>query len=431
MFALIDGNNFFVSCERVFQPQLRQRPVVVLSNNDGCAISRSDEAKALGIRMAVPWFQIKHLEQQAGLVALSANFALYGEMSDRMMSLIAELGPKQEIYSIDESFVDVCGLNNPLERSWALRQKIWDWTSLPTCVGLGPTKTLAKLANHIAKQAERNPGSYPAEMAQVCDLSRLSPTAFKEVLIATDVGEVWGIGRRLADQLRECGIHNVHDLAQLDPALARKRWSVFMERIVRELHGQPCLEVEDIIEPKKQIACTRSFGQPVSQLADLEEVVATFGSRAAEKLRRQHSVTSQVLVFIRTSPFHKGSRFSQSAITSLACPSADTREIVRAAISGLRSIYRPGFDLIKAGVILADISPASLSQPELDFGAASATSSAPLMSAMDDLNRRFGRGTVRLGSVALPDTPRLWSARRERLSGRYTTRIDEIPYGCA
>ena len=261
MYALVDGNNFYVSCERVFRPSLAGQPVVVLSNNDGCAIARSNEAKALGIAMGAPWFKIRHLVDTTGLIALSANFALYGDLSDRMMSLAAGLGPQQEVYSIDESFIDLTGVRgNLVERSHKIRDRILQWVGIPCGIGIGVTKTLAKLANHIAKTAERKPGSYPAHLAQVCDLSRLTTTELEAVLAMTPVNEVWGVGRRITQQLNGGGINTVLDLIRLDPALVRSRWSVVLERTVRELQGTPCIGLDDEPQPKKEIACTSSAG---------------------------------------------------------------------------------------------------------------------------------------------------------------------------
>lgn len=293
MYALVDGNNFFVSCERVFRPSLNGQPVVVLSNNDGCAIARSNEAKALGIAMGAPWFKIKHLTESAGLVALSANFALYGDLSDRMMSLAAGLGPRQEVYSIDESFIDLTGVRGDLvERSHKIRARILQWVGIPCGIGIGATKTLAKLANHVAKTAERKPGSYPEQLAQVCNLSALTPAELQAVMAATAVNEVWGVGRRISKQLNEGGIHTVLDLAQLDAAMVRGRWSVVLERTVRELQGMPCIDLEQAPAPKQEIAYTRSFGQPVTDLADLNEAITEFASRAAAKVRKQGSLAA-------------------------------------------------------------------------------------------------------------------------------------------
>ena len=312
MFALVDGNNFYVSCERVFRPSLNGRPVVVLSNNDGCCVARSNEAKALGIKMGAPWFEVRHMEATEGLVGLSANFALYGDMSDRMMSLAAGLGPTQEIYSIDESFIGLHGVRGDLvKRGHAIRARILQWTGIPCGIGMGSTKTLAKLANHIAKTAERKPGSYPAELAQVCNLAALPAQDFEAVLRLTLVDEVWGVGRKIAAQLHEGGVHTVLDLARMDAATVRRRWNVVLERTVRELQGMPCIELDAMGAPRKEIACTRSFGRSVTDLEPLAEAVTEFASRAAEKLRKQGSVAGQVLVFAHTSPFRPGPRFAR------------------------------------------------------------------------------------------------------------------------
>ena len=245
------------SCERVFRHSLHGRPVVVLSNNDGCAIARSNEAKALGIVMGAPWFKIKHMEESDGLVALSANFALYGDLSDRMMSLAAGLGPSQEIYSIDESFIDLTGVRGDLvDRSHKIRARILQWVGIPCGIGIGSTKTLAKLANHIAKTAERKPGSYPEKLAQVCHLSALPQEELDAVLAATPVGEVWGIGRRISAQLIEGGVTTVLDLVRADAATIRSKFSVVVERTVRELQGTQCVDLESVPQPKQEIACT-------------------------------------------------------------------------------------------------------------------------------------------------------------------------------
>ena len=304
MFALVDGNNFYVSCERAFRPALKNRPVVVLSNNDGCAIARSNEAKALGIRMGQPWFECRQLAEDHGVVALSANFVLYGDMSDRMMSVAAELGPGQEIYSIDESFINMAGVpGNLTAKAQQMREKVLQWTGIPTGIGIGPTKTFAKLANHVAKSADRKPGSYPTELARVCNLATLPASDLDAVLQATAVGEVWGVGRRIAAQLNEGGVTTVLDLVRLDPATVRRRWSVVLERTVRELQGQQCISLEDQPAPKKEIAFTRSFGAAVTELADLVAAVTRFASGAAVKLRAQGSKAGQLQVFAHTSAF--------------------------------------------------------------------------------------------------------------------------------
>jgi len=430
MYALVDGNNFYASCERVFRPSLNSCPIVVLSNNDGCAIARSNEAKALGIAMGAPWFKIQHLTETAGLVALSANFALYGDLSDRMMSLAAGLGPQQEIYSIDESFIDLTGVRgNLVARSHAIRSRILQWVGIPCGIGIGTTKTLAKLANHVAKTAERKPGSYPAHLAQVCDLSALSPEAFEAVLAATPARDVWGVGGRLGTQLAQAGVTNALELARLDPALVRRRWSVVLERTVRELQGCPCLALEHMPPAKQQIAYTRSFGHPVCALADLGEAITEFASRAAQKLRAQGALTHQLLCFIRTSPFSQQPQYGRSISLPLRRPSADTGVLVAAALAGLAAIYRPGFSYAKAGVMLLDLQSAAVQQEELGFDPVLAHPQArsQLMGTLDDLNQRYGRGTVSLASAGLSGERRAWTMKQERRSPSYTTCWADMP----
>lgn len=432
MYALVDGNNFYVSCERIFRPSLQGIPAVVLSNNDGCAIARSNEAKALGIKMGAPWFQIKHLTDSHGLVALSANFALYGDISDRMMSLAAGLGPTQEIYSIDESFIGLEGVRGDLvERSHKIRSRILQWTGIPCGIGIGRTKTLAKLANHIAKTAERKPGVYPGHLAQVCNLEVLSADERQRVFEATEVGEVWGIGRRISKQLTDGGIKTVQDLVRMDVATIRKGWSVVLERTVRELQGTPCIGLDDAPAPKKEIACTRSFGHAVTELSDLTQAVTEFASRASEKVRKQHSLASEVMVFIRTSPFRKDPQYSRSIAVPLRRPTADTGAIVQATVLGLRAIYCQGFKYAKAGVMLLDLQPDSIIQGELDLGGDDSlediADKARLMSALDAINKRYGRGTMKMASAGLDGDRRLWSMRQERRTPAYTTNWADIP----
>jgi DNA polymerase V len=432
MYALIDGNNFYVSCERVFRPALNHTPVVVLSNNDGCAISRSNEAKALGVAMGEPFFKIADLQQKAGLVALSANFALYGDMSQRMMTVAAGLGPEQEIYSIDESFVSLAGVQGDLlVRARRMRERILQWTGLPTCVGIGETKTLAKLANHIAKTAERKPGIYDSDLAQVCHLGCLSKAARKAVYEASDVGEIWGVGRRIGARLKEAGVNTVWDFLQLDPSIVRQNFGVVLERTWRELRGVSCIALEHSPANKQEIACTRSFGQGIVSLEPLIQSVCEFASRAGEKLRRQHSCASQVLVFIRTSPFRAGPRYSQSVVVPLRRPSANTADLVSAAVTGLKLIYKPGYQFAKAGVMLLDLCADDLRQGELDLECEEdgiCTSQAPrLMHALDTLNQRYGRGTLAMASTGLTERKRLWAMRQERLTPQYTTSWQDLP----
>jgi DNA polymerase V len=433
MYALVDGNNFYVSCERIFRPSLNACPVIVLSNNDGCAIARSNEAKALGVAMGAPWFKVQHLQESAGLVALSANFTLYGDISQRMMTIASGLGPRQEIYSIDESFVELQGVRgNLIQRSHTMRERILQWIGVPTCIGIGATKTLAKLANHIAKTAERKPGLYPMELAQVCNLESLSAGELKDVFQRTDVSEVWGVGRRIHAQLKASGIESVWDLRESSTSALRARFGVVMERTIRELQGHACIDLEEVPAHKKEIACTRSFGQAVVSLEPLVQAVSEFASRAAEKLRRQHSQASQVLVFIRTSPFRSGPQYSQSVTLPLLRPSADTSTLVQTAVLGLRLIYQGGFSFAKAGVMLMDLSDEGVEQGELSLDderleQAKPAHCAQLMQTLDRLNQRYGRGTLSVASSGITTRHKIWSMRQERLTPRYTTAWADMP----
>lgn len=427
MFALVDGNNFYVSCERAFRPDLKNRPVVVLSNNDGCAIARSNEAKALGIRMGAPWFECRHLAEEHGVVALSANFVLYGDMSDRMMSVAGGLGPGQEIYSIDESFIDMAGVKGDLTvRAQRVRERVLQWTGIPTGIGIACTKTLAKLANHIAKSADRKAGSYPAELARVCNLASLPAADLDAVLQTTDVSEVWGVGRRIAEQLNEGGVHTVLDLVRLDPATVRRRWSVVLERTVRELQGQQCITLEDQPAPKKEIAFTRSFGGAVTELADLIAAVTRFASGAAVKLRAQGSKAGQLQVFAHTSAFRPGPKYSRSLILPLRRPTDDTVALVNAAVRGIEAIYRPGFNFSKAGVMLLDLQDGKLEQGELDLEP-EALARGHLMDTLDNLNNRYGRGTVMVASAGLKGPQRDFEMKQNLLTPQYTTCWDDLP----
>lgn len=431
MFALIDGNNFYVSCERVFRPSLQGLPVVVLSNNDGCAIARSDEAKALGIKMGQPYYQFRDLERVSNLVCLSANFELYGDMSDRMMSLAAGLGPLQEIYSIDESFIgDLDGIPDLTRRAWAIRARIDRWIGIPTCIGLAPTKTLAKLCNHVAKDAERKPGSYQKELARVCNWTELTREMRIDLLRRTPAGDVWGIGRRIAAKLAEQGILTALDVARMPTVKARDEWNVLLERTVRELQGISCISLEQAPAPKQQIACTRSFGHPITTLPPLIEAVSEFASRAAEKLRYGNQRAGAVQVFVHTSPFRPGPRFNKSATIQLHPPTSDTTLLVNAVVAGLRRIYEPGFLLAKAGVMLLDLCSATTQlQSDLLFEApCTKRDHNQLMEVVDRINARYGKSTVHVASTGHTQKDGAgWRMRQERRTPRYTTQQGEIP----
>ncbi len=422
----------YVSCERVFRPSLIGKPVVVLSNNDGACIARSNEAKDLGVQMAQPWFEVRHLERDAGLLALSANFELYGDMSTRMMTLVAQYAPRQEVYSIDECFLDFAGMPGDLVATGRqLRAQVLQWTGLPTSIGFGPTKTLAKLANHVAKMADRKPGRYDARHAQVCHLGVADRAARDAVFAASEVGDVWGIGRRMSARLNAGGIHTVQDLLRADIATLRAQFSVVLEKTVLELRGTPCLDVDHAPAAQQQMMCSRSFGAPVTTLAEMVEVVSQFATRVTEKARQQQAAAGAVHVFITTSPHRRHDRqHSQSLTLPLVRASADTRVIVAMAVRAVLQMVRPGFHYAKAGVMLLDLRPQGQQQAELDlFGTAEAVPGAGpsrLMAAMDTLNQRFGRGAVTVASAQHQARHGQHAGRQQRRSPRSTTRLAEI-----
>ena len=443
MFALVDVNNMYVSCERVFKPALIGRPVVVLSSNDGACIARSNEAKDLGVKMAQPWFEVRHLERTAGLIAQSANFELYGDMSNRMMALAAQYAPRQEVYSIDECFLDFEGVRGDLvDAGRHLRATVLQCTGLPTSVGFGPTKTLAKLANHVAKTEDRKPGSYPAHVARVCNFGNMTRGELDDILRRTDVGSVWGVGRKTTARLNAAHVHTVLDLVNADVASLRRQFNVLLEKTVLELRGTSCLDVDDAPAPNQQIMASRSFGEPATDLVALGEIVSGFTTRVAAKLRAQHSLAAAVRVFIATSPHRRqDAQHCPSVTMPLVRPTSDTRVLIAAAMRALESMFRPGHPYVKAGVMLMDLRDEGQAQGELDLFAepggpsalptetaarASATN-ARLMSAVDALNQRFGLGAVSVASGLQRAQGALRHAsRQERRSPRYTTRLEEI-----
>lgn len=426
IFALVDGNNFYVSCERVFDPRLEGRPVVVLSNNDGCVVARSGEARALGIGMGVPVFQVRDVIRRHKVVVLSSNYTLYGDMSQRMMAVIGQFSPRQEIYSIDESFVDLAGFGHLDLQAYGqeMRRRVQAWVGIPTCVGIAPTKTLAKLANRCAKKRP--------EYGGVCDWSRLHPAQLEHLLSTFAAGDVWGIGHRWGAKLLAMGIRSARDLATADAALLRGRFGVVMERTARELRGISCMALEEAGADRKQIVSSRSFGRATRSLADLEEAVTQYTCRAAEKLRRQAGACATLQVFLQTNSFNTGEpQYHPVATVRLAAPSDDSLRLTGAALSGLRRIYRPGFRYVKAGVMFNEIRPAAVRQMQLfeDGGeglasAREAGARSRLMAVMDRVNRRAGRGTLQLASAGIRNA---WAMKRGQMTPAYTTQWQELP----
>jgi len=414
--ALIDGNNFYVSCERVFNPALEGRPVVVLSNNDGCVVARSAEVKALGVKMGTPWFQLKDQARKHGILALSSNYALYADMSSRMMSVLGSYSPQQEIYSIDECFLGLDGFP-PAELAaygQRIRQQVKQWVGLPVCVGIAATKTLAKLANHCAKKNL-------AGREGVCDFGRMSVPQMDALLDRIGIGEVWGVGRRLTEKLTRRGITTVKQLRDADTKTLRREFSVVLERTVLELRGIACVELEEAAPNKQQIICSRSFGRYVYSLDELNEAVAGYLARAAEKLRYQGSLAGALQVYVRTNPFNPDHPQYQRGLT-LPLPQATSDSVVltRAALWALKRLYKPGYAYQKAGVMLLDLSDAATPQGCLFTGHRDNTT---LMQVMDRVNRQWGRGTLKLAAEGVQQG---WRMRRQRMSPAYTTNWNEL-----
>ncbi len=417
--ALIDVNNFYVSCERVFNPKLVGKPVVVLSNNDGCAVARSNEAKALGVPMGAPWFKMKDLARQHGIIALSSNYALYADMSNRVMSILREFSPDQEVYSIDESFLDLTGFQSRdlIQYGQQMRKRILKWTGLPVCVGIGATKTLAKLANHCAKKRPVFKG--------VCNFNVMPHGELHNLLSEIPVGEIWGVGGKLAPKLEALGFKSVLDLKRANPEILRRQFSVVMEKTIRELNGTVCIELEDAPPPKKQILSSRSFGVPVRDYVSLAESITLYISRAAEKLRRQQSFAGSVYVYIRTSPFKQDDPFYSNGMTiPLPTPTADTRQLVNIALWGLKQLYRPNYNYAKAGVMLSELVPIQGVQADLFSQIKVNPKSSALMNAMDSINRKMGKDAIKLASEGFR---RPWKMKQENKSPAYTTRWSDLP----
>lgn len=417
VFALVDCNNFYASCEKLFRPDLKDTPVVVLSNNDGCVVARSREAKLLGVKMGVPVFQIKSEMQRHGILAFSSNYALYADLSSRVMRTLEEMAPRVEVYSIDEAFLDLTGIESAIslvEFGQQVRERIGHWIGITVCVGIAPTKTLAKLANHAAKK-------YPATQG-VVDLT--NPERQRRLLALVPVDDVWGVGRRLSKRLNALGITTALDLANASPRAIRDQFSVVLERTVRELNGESCIELEEIPPTKKQIVCSRSFGAKVTQFELLREAVCEYATRATEKLRKEQQQAKVMTVFIRTSPFKDNEpQYSNSASGELLIPSCDTRDFIELANHLLKRIWKDGFRYAKAGVMLSDFYDPGMFQPGLFDDVSTRANSQQLMSVLDTINQS-GAGKV---FFAGQGTKKDWSMKREHLSPAYTTRWDQLP----
>ena len=416
MFALADCNNFFASCERVFRPDLQGKPVIVLSNNDGCAIARSNEAKALGIKMGAPLFKIRHLVEKHDIAVFSGNMALYGEMSQRVRWVLGEFAPSVEVYSIDEAFLDLRGMNDIDFDAYAkeISTQCWKMTSIPVSVGIAPTKTLAKIASKLCKQ-------YP-KLRGGCYMHR--PQDIEKVLRKYPIEDVWGIGRKSAAKLHERYVKTAYEFTCLPESAVQKLMGITGVRTWKELQGIPCIEFEDGFEAKQSICVSRSFSTEIYDLKELQEQIANFASDMAEKLRKQHSVTGEVTVFAYTNRFREDlPQTHSSSLVTYTTPTAEQRTIVASAVQATSDLFRSGYGYKKAGVIATGIMDQSDIMQSMFEDTDSIEREHKITSALDAINSTFGAGTVKLavqGSGHIKST-------RENQSPHYTTRWTDLP----
>ena len=417
MFALIDVNSFYTSCETIFRPDLQGKPVVVVSNNDGCIISRSAEAKSLGIKMGEPFFKIKNNTYSSRVYVFSSNYALYADLSERVMQTLTEMSPSIEVYSIDEAFVNLSGVINCMPLNCfghEMKNRVFKNTGLTVGVGIAQTKTLAKLANHAAKKWRGTGG--------IVDLSNIERQ--RRLLAIISVEDVWGIGRRISKKLNSMGINTALDLAESSLWVIRKHFNVVLERTVRELRGEQCLEPEEFAPEKQQIICSRSFGNRITQYSDMHQAICDYAERASEKLRSERQFCRFVSVFIHTSPHaHNETYYGNQASMKLLTPSNDTRDIISSATNSLKRIWVDGHQYMKAGVMLADFFSNGVAQLNLFDDNAPRKNSAALMEAIDKLNNS-GKGKIWFAGQGIEKN---WAMKREMLSPAYTTRYSGLP----
>ena len=417
MFALIDGNSFYASCESVFRPELRGKAIVVLSNNDGCVVTRTLAAKALGIKMGVPYYQVKDLVESGQLTAFSSNYELYADLSRRMMETIASMVPAIEIYSIDEAFADVSGMSGLSTLGRQIKERVWQWVGIPTCVGIAPTKTLAKFCNHLAKR-------HQAHFGGVLVWTDLAPARQEKAMASEPVTEIWGIGRRIGKKLSEQGIITVLDFAQADTATLRKQFGVVVERTQRELNGLACDELHQSEENKQHIVRSRSFGRCVPDIGTLESAIAHHISSGAQKLREQGTQAHTVGVFIYTNRFReKDPQYHCHRFAVLPQASADTIVLNNIAQSVLKRIYRAGYGYKKCGIELGGIEPAITNVQQDLWLVGDGEKSHKLMDVLDRSNKRYGKGCIKLGSELISTD---WHMNRDTLSPCFTTRFTDL-----
>ena len=412
IFALIDCNAFYVSCERVFNPKLNNKPVVALSNNDGCIIARSKEAKALGIKMGVPLFKVKDIVERENVIVFSSNYTLYADMSRRVMNIISEFAPSIEVYSIDEAFIELTNMNVDYESYVRqMRKVILQYTGIPVSIGVASTKTLTKVANHIAKDDESLEG--------VCSL--VKHENLDQVLEDTNVVDVWGVGRQLSKKLIANGIFNAKLLKNCEDAWVRKMMSVNGLKTVSELREISCLDLEETSATRKSCCTTRSFGKPLENLDDIEQAVTTFARRATERIRGENLTASTVSVFLRTNPFDRNRYYSNSSTTTLSYPTYDTMQIVKTALQLTKIIFRENYKYKKAGVLLSGFYEKGTETK--DLFSETRYRSPKLMSAVDQINERYGNDTIQIATECQIGK---WKQKRKNCTQSYTTQLDNV-----
>ncbi len=406
-YVLVDCNTFYVSCERLFNPRLNRVPVVVLSNNDGCVVARSPEAKAGGIKMGEPYFKAERLLKRIGCVSLSSNYTLYADISLRVVDVLRQFGLPMEIYSIDESFLRVEGYDNLKGLAHEIKEKVWRWVGIPVGVGIASTKCLAKIAN---KRAKKDGG--------VCVLQ----DGIDDVLRETLIPDLWGIGAQLTKVLMAHNIFTAYDFARADPKWVKDNLTIVGLRMMMELNGAPCIKLEQVRETRKALTCSKSFSQPLCELSDIEEALTAYTQRACEKLRSERQLCSLASVFLETNRFRTG-YYNNSCSVRLPVPTANTIDILHAAKSGLQKVFRQGHEYIKCGIILTDFSPNDIIQGDMFDGKDQATDNR-LMETIDRINREWGSNTAYLAASGIK---REWSMKRKMLTPRFTSCWSEIP----
>ena len=411
--ALIDCNSFYASCERIFNPKLLGKPIVVLSNNDGCIITRSAEAKALGIKMGEPYFKAKKIIEKNNVKVFSSNYSLYGDISQRVMEILLGFSPEVEIYSIDEAFLNFKGFKNHELLTYCkhIRQTIKQWVGIPVSIGVGSTKTLSKIANHLAKKE--------ADYEGICILK--GDEKIEKALNRIEIGDVWGIGRRLSKFLRNYEVRTAKQFAFLDRRWIRKNMGVVGEKIQLELCGVSCLDLELLPSPKKSCCVSRSFSRPIEKIEELQESIANYGSRVAEKIREEGLIAQSMSIFVLTNHFNKKEKqYSSSIKLQLDYPTSDSKLIVERAVEGIKRIYKEGYRYKKAGIILYELHSSSSVRGLLDYDKPRTDS---LMRSLDEINYRYGSATLRLAAEGIR---RSWHMRREKVSPCYTTSFDQL-----